>query len=165
MAQFKFNLETVLRQRTTVEQLAQRAVAEARQKLVPLQEKLAELGRQRQQADDDMRQNRLVGTVDVSFIAGHRRFVIAMEQQALALARQIAEAQVLVDRAQAALLQAARARKAIDTLKDRQHERWAEAEAKKEAALLDEAGMQIAFDNLNDAGPRDARPSDGGDGR
>ncbi|HEX8324943.1 MAG TPA: flagellar export protein FliJ [Tepidisphaeraceae bacterium] len=150
MARFHFNLETVLTQRARAEQAAQRQVALARQALVPLQDALMNLDRSRRDADEQLR-TRLVGPIDVSFIGGHRRFVVSLEKQALDLARKIAEAQVLVDKAQAVLLAAARDKKAIETLKERYLERWQEEQAKKENADLDEAGMQIAFTNLTQA--------------
>lgn len=148
MAQFRFNLETVLTQRTNAEHLAQRGVAIARQALVPLQDGLTHLDNQRRAAEADLL-TRLVGPIDVSFIGGHRRFMATLERQAMDLARKIAEAQIAVDQAQAVLLTAAREKKAIETLKEKQRERWTEAEAMKETANLDEAGMQIAYTNLS----------------
>lgn len=153
MARFVFNLAVVLKARENAEQAAQRVVAVARQKLVTLQDALNDLGTQRRQADDEMRK-RLVGPIDVSYVAGHRRFVVSMEKQAMDLARQIAVAQAEVEQAQGVLILAARARKTLEILRDRQLERWQEEQAKKEADLLDEAGMQIAFENLKE--PADA---------
>ena len=147
MARFVFTLAVVLKQKADAEQVAQRGVAVARQALVTAEEELADLDRQRRTADDDMRA-RLVGPIDVAFIGGHRRFVVAMEQRALQLARRIAEARVAVDKAQAVLIAAARERKALELLEGKQHERWVEAQTKKENADLDEAGMRIAFDHL-----------------
>lgn len=150
MAQFRFNLETVLTQRTNTENIAQRNLAMARQALVPLQDALNHLDRQRKEADLELLK-RMIGPIDVSYIAGHRRFIQSLERQALDLARKIAEAQVLVDQAQQALILASREKKAIETLKEKQRERWAEEQAKKETADLDEAGMQIAYANLTQA--------------
>ncbi|MGC4034167.1 MAG: hypothetical protein QM754_21010 [Tepidisphaeraceae bacterium] len=110
MARFVFNLAVVLKARENAEQAAQRVVAVARQKLVALQDALNDLGTKRRQADDEMRK-RLVGPIDVSYVAGHRRFVISMEKQAMDLATQIAQAQAEVDKAQAVLIMAARREK------------------------------------------------------
>lgn len=147
MARFRFNLETVLTQRARAEQAAQRTVALARQVLVPLQERLADMDRQRRQIDQDMRAS-LVGPIDVGLIAGHRRYIVAIEKQGMELIRKIAEAQIAVDQAQTILLAAARDKKAIETLKERYFERWQAEQAARENADLDEAGMQIAFNNL-----------------
>lgn len=149
MARFHFTLETVLRQRERTEQAAQRNLAIARQALVPLEEKLRELDTLRKNADDDLR-SRLVGPINLNFIGGHRRFIVSLETQVLAVAKEMAAAQILVDKAQAALMLAARAKKAIETLREKQLERFNEAQAKIETDNLDEAGMQIAYHNLTE---------------
>ena len=71
-----------------------------------------------------------------------------MERAALDLARQIADAQAQVQKAQAALVESAKQRKTLEKLRDRHLERWTAQQAKRENETLDEAGMQIAYQNL-----------------
>lgn len=151
MAQFTFDLDGVLRQRKNVEQLAQRQAAVAQQALQDLKDQLRRLDEGVQAVTADVRDNHLTGTINVSFITAHRRYILNMERAAIDLARQIADAQLKVDAAQAALLEAAKQRKGIEKLRERNLERWTAAEAKKENENLDEAGMQIAFNNLTEA--------------
>ena len=150
MAQFTFDLDGVLRQRKNVEQLAQRQAAVAQQALQDLKDQLRRLDDDVQKVTADVRQNHLTGTINVSFITAHRRYILNMERAALELAQKIGEAQLKVDAATAALLEAAKARKGIEKLRERNFERWSAAQAKKENENLDEAGMQIAFNNLSD---------------
>lgn len=151
MARFHFELEGVLRQRTNVEQIAQREYATAAQALVTLQEQLRRLDEGVKSVADDMRSHHLTGVLDVNMIASHRRYVVAMERNALELAKQIADAQSGVQKAHTKLVDAARQRKTIEKLKDKQFERWIADQYKRENADLDEAGMQIAFENIVEA--------------
>ncbi len=156
MARFNFELEGVLRQRTNVEHIAQRDYATATQAMVQLQDQLRRLDEGVRAVADDMRAHHLTGVLDVTVIASHRRYVVAMERTAMDLARQIAEAQGKVQKAQQKLVEAARQRKTIEKLKDKQFERWIADQYKRENADLDEAGMQIAFENIVQASKRDA---------
>jgi flagellar FliJ protein len=148
MAQFKFQLEGVLVQRKNIEQIAQREVALATKAMTDLQDKLKRLDENVKQVSDDVRQNHLTGTLDVGFITAHRRYVINMERLAVDLARQIAEAQAKVKKAHETMIEAARQRKTIEKLREKQFERWRLEEDRRENTLLDEAGMQIAYGNL-----------------
>ncbi len=150
MARFNFELDGVLRQRKNVEHLAQKNLAEAMKTMVELQDKLRRLDESVKQVSEDVRQNHLVGEIEVSFIAAHRRYLVGMERAALDLARQIAEAQAKVQRAQQRLVETSKERKTIEKLRDRQFERWMSEQTKRENDNLDEAGMQIAFGNLTD---------------
>ncbi|HEY0009942.1 MAG TPA: flagellar export protein FliJ [Tepidisphaeraceae bacterium] len=151
MAQFTFELDGVLRQRKNVEQLAQRQAAIAQRTLTELQDQLRRLDESVKGVTADVRDNHLTGPINVSFITAHRRYIVNMERAVLDLARQIADAQQKVNQAQAILLEAAKQRKGIEKLRERQLERWTASEAKKENQNLDEAGMQIAFTNLTAA--------------
>jgi len=150
MARFTFALETVLRQRKNAEHIAQREAAIAQQALVDLQARLQKLDREAKAVGDQMRNNHLVGQIDLGVIASHRRYMVAMERTAIDLARGIAAAQVKADQARAVLTAAARDHKVIATLKERQWEEWLARENRREAEILDEAGMQIAFNNLTE---------------
>jgi flagellar export protein FliJ len=50
----------------------------------------------------------------------------------------------ILDDARRALAEAAKQRKIIEKLRERQFERWREDQARRETAWLDEAGTQLA---------------------
>lgn len=151
MAKFNFELEGVLRQRTNAEHIAQRDLATATQTMVQLQAKLKRLDESVKAVTEDVRANHLTGQLDVSFITAHRRYMVSMERAAIDLARQIAEAQAIVNKAQQALVDASRQRKTIEKLRDKQFERFMADQMKRENEALDEAGMQIAYRNLTES--------------
>src|SRR6478672_11232947 len=97
MAQFKFKLAAVLRHREAIEKEKQRdyALALARQK--ELEDQLKALDQQMQATNDDVRQNHLVGRLDVSFITAHRRFLLGMRRKAMEVVSAIAAAQRQAD--------------------------------------------------------------------
>lgn len=151
MARFQFELDGVLRHRKNAEHVAQQRVAEAMKALVALQEQLKRLDEGVKAVTDDVRKHHLTGQIDVSFITQHRRYILSMERNALELARQIAEAQAKVRVAQQHLVESAKQRKTMEKLRDRQFERFIQAQMKKENESLDEAGMQIAFENIKES--------------
>lgn len=148
MTRFQFELDGVLRQRKNTEHIAQKRLAEAVQTLTLLQDQLKRLDEGVQAVNQQMREKHLTGSIDVSLIAQHRRYILGMERQALELARKIAEAQTKVRQAQQNLVEAAKQRKSIEKLRDRQFEQFVERQFKKENEQLDEAGTQIAYQNL-----------------
>lgn len=151
MARFIFNLEGVLRQRKHLEQEKQRVMAEKLKVVTELQIALRKLQETMQTSNEDVRQNRLVGRLDMSFITAHRRFVASIMRQSQGMVQKIALAQRAADVARAELVEAARGRKAIEKLKEKQFQRWREKQARLEAAQMDEIGMQLAYENLSDA--------------
>jgi flagellar FliJ protein len=145
MATFTFNLGGVLRHREFVEKERQRELATAQGELAVLEAELHALDETAQNATNDLRTNRLVGRVDLAFLAAHRRFAIAMQRKALGVAQKIAVARQDVNQKRAALAEAAKDRKAIEKLREKRFEQWRLEQSKKEADALDEAGMQLAF--------------------
>ena len=94
-------------------------------------------------ADKDLRENRLIGKLDLRFLAAHRRFAFSMQRKALALAEQMAQVQVKVDEAQKKLTEAMKRRKAIEKLREKQFERWREDLCRYELHEMDEVAMQM----------------------
>ena len=153
MAKFVFKLEGVLRQRKHVEQQKQRELGLKQRQLVEVQSQLQRLQETVQQANGDVRTNRLVGRLDMQYLAAHRRFLAGMQRQAVATVQKIALAQRAVDEARAAVAEAARQRKVIEKLREKQFERWRAEMNRRELAQLDEIGMQLAYQNLSDGSP------------
>jgi flagellar export protein FliJ len=150
MARFVFRLESVLRHRRREQQQRQRDLAVCEARLAQLKQALARLGEQTQLANEDLRANRLVGRIDLSFLSAHRRFLAAMQRGALEITQRIAVAAKQVADAQAALAEAARRCKTIEKLRERHVERWRTEQSRRELSALDEVGMQIAYRNLSE---------------
>ena len=148
MAQFVFKLAGVLKQRKHEEHARQRDLAERQAHLGALAMQLQRVNDTVAASNDDVRNNRLTGALDMSFIAAHRRFIFAMKQQAIELVQKMAVAQRHVDEALARLAEASKRRKTIEKLREKQFQAWRAEQARKELMELDEAGMQIAYHNF-----------------
>ena len=148
MARFTFSLQTVLEQREHEERACQMDLARARLVQGQLEAKLAQMNDEIVAANEQMRDHHLVGKIDVSIIATHRRFLIAMRSAVTQLAQQIAAARLDCEAKQRKLNDAAKGRKAIEVLRDKQKERWLAEQNRKELAIADDVGMQIAFHHL-----------------
>ena len=147
---FVFTLEPLLEIRRRAEKDKQRAVAAVQQRIGVLVRQVQEAqgviaAQNRQLANEN-----LVGRLDLTFISHEKRYVgsllvmiaqclqkMAVEETALAAARQ-------------ELLAAARDRKIIEKLKEKQYARWREEQAKIEAAFMDEIGTQLALRRMSE---------------
>ena len=145
MAQFVFNLEHVLHARRHAEQERQRLLADEQAAMTKLEAKLRELDGNVQSNMDDLRSNRLTGSLDMRFLAAHRRFVAAVRQEAMGVIQAMARQQLKVDEAQRNLAEAAKQRKIIEKLKERQQERWRAEQAHKDALQADEVATQLSY--------------------
>ena len=143
MAQFKFSLQTVLRQRELIEQDRQRALAAVQRVYNELETDLRRMDEAARAATQDLRDNHLIGSISVDYLAAHRRFSLAMQRKALAHAGRMSEVKKKVDAARAALIEAAKDRKAMEKLRDRRLEDWTEDQNRREAAANDEIAQQI----------------------
>src|SRR5438876_9894825 len=103
MPKFIFKLEGVLRQRKHVEQEKMRAVAMSLKHQSDCEAELQGLNDNVKQTNDDLRRHHLTGVLDMSFLAAHRRFMNAMQRQAISIAQKIALAQQRVTEARTAL--------------------------------------------------------------
>src|SRR5215212_2764963 len=148
MAKFVFRLEPVLKQRKREERDKQRELAVRELVVVNLQIELKRLDDALRSASDDLRNNHLTGSIDMSFLTAHRRFLLSMQRQGRGVVQQIAAAQVQVDDARRKLAEAAKQRKVIERLRERHLLRWREDLARREQAEMDEIGTQIGYANL-----------------
>jgi flagellar export protein FliJ len=146
MAQFKFRLDTVLRQRELEETVAQSAVAEARRKVVAIEEELRDLQGQSDAAAQWMSAGRhLQGPINLQTLAAHRRYLNSVATVGGDKVRRLALAQRDVETARQRLAEAARRRKAIETLRDKQEQQWRTDRRRREDAAADEAATQMTF--------------------
>jgi flagellar FliJ protein len=139
MPRFTFKLEAALRKRKLAEREAQRVLATRLAHANSLDDTLAGLNRDLVGAAKALRDGRLVGTVDVAYLTAHRRYTndVARRGQELLAKRALAEREVVAARTD--LAEAARQRIVLDKLRERQHARWREAQARREQADADEA--------------------------
>jgi len=151
MPRFKFQLEGVLEHRKNIEEQKQRALAAVLVEMQRLKSDLAELDQVARGAVADLRENRLTGRLDMSFLAAHRRFTGSVQRRALAIAQKMALVQRQIDEARSALAEAAKQRKIIEKLRERQLERWRSQQNRQEMEELDDIGMQLAFRQLGES--------------
>jgi flagellar FliJ protein len=141
MAKFEFQFEAVLHHRKVQEDQKQRTLAKLLREKLILENQLRSM---QQTISTDKREmaGSLVGSVDVRRIRQHA----AHAGQVAVLARHMAARLMIVhkqiDLARAELLKAAKAKKAIELLREKQFTRWRKAEDKKDAAMLDEIATQ-----------------------
>jgi flagellar FliJ protein len=156
MAQFVFQLEGVLRHRERLEKERQRDLAIAQAEMMRLEGELTALNQQVRQSTTDVRENHLVGRLDMGYLAAHRRYMLGMQRKALALAQRMAAQQRQVEEAQKALMEASKQRKIMEKLKERRQRNWAAAMAFREAGALDELTTQMSYRDLTARAEGDA---------
>ena len=141
MAGFVFRLEPVLRQRKHVEEQRQRELAELLRRQLILQTQLRTL-QQTVQSDKRQMSDALVGAVDVPRIRQHATHASQVSLRIQQLAAQLFALARQVERARGNLLEATKACKALETLRQRQHERWRSDQERRQTAELDEVAVQ-----------------------
>jgi flagellar FliJ protein len=144
MARFIFQLEGVLRHRKNVEHQRQRDVAEIQAQMTKLQTELLAMDAEVQAVNKDVLQHHMSGKIDASCLIAHRRFMAGAQKRAVDLAQRMGAVQVKLDVARRALTEAAKERKVMEKLKEKQQESWQLAVSRKEAAAMDEVAMQIS---------------------
>lgn len=144
MARFVFSLDSVLRHRKHLEQEAQRDLAKLQGQMVELQSAMAELEKSVKAGMNDLRENRLLGELNVAFLTGHRRYMLVVQRQAMTLGQKMTLLQRQIEEAQKQLVAAAQQRQIMEKLRDRQKQRWAAEQNRKQLAELDDVSMRIA---------------------
>lgn len=148
MARFVFQLDGVLRHRERIEQERQRDLATAQAEMVRLEGELRGMQQDIQQSSADLRDHRLVGRLDMAYLAAHRRYMLGMNRKVIALAQTMAAQNQKVEQARAALAEASKQKKMIEKLRERQREQWSAGQARHEAGALDELTTQLSYRDL-----------------
>ncbi len=148
MAKFVFQLDGVLRHRTNIEQRCKRELAVIQGQMSALDGELRALDASVRASEADLRTNRLVGRLDLAFLAAYRRYAVAMQRKAMGIAQKMAGIQVQLDQAKRNLAEAAKKRKVIEKLRERQLARWREQLERRDVAEMDEIGMQLGHDRF-----------------
>ena len=139
MPRFTFKLDGVLEQRKQVEMQRQRDVATAQQSMLKLQAELDALSALTRNSAAELRSVRL----SAAQLAAHQRFAISTRHKSASLKRQLVDAHRNVTHAQSALTEAAKQRKVMEKLREREHARWIEHQRKLDAAENEETTRQI----------------------
>ncbi len=150
MARFRFNLEAVLEQRRAVERERQREVAALERARLEIEQELR--GRQRaiEGAREDLRDALGKGgagagvTIDLGGVRLQSRAAFHQARQAQMTAIRLAGAMRKVEAARGRLLEAARARKAVEMLRQKRFEEWRRDQERREAAAADEINVMRA---------------------
>ncbi|MGN6367266.1 MAG: flagellar export protein FliJ [Phycisphaerae bacterium] len=147
MAQPKFNfrLESLLEHRKQLEKEQQRRVAEIQQQIQKLVNEIRESEERISSENRALAAEKLVGKLDMQYIAHEKRFVGNLHMKIVLTMQQISRVEQLLAAARAELLAAARARKVIEKLREKQFRRWREEQDRKDSALMDEIGTQTAI--------------------
>jgi flagellar FliJ protein len=145
VARFRFRLESVLEHRRMLEEARQREVAALERERLAVERGIREIQRRIERERDGLRACLAPrGPADarpmrmISAAVGHLRGLAAREVLRLAGVR------TRLERARAALLEAATRRKAVELLRERRYEQWRSEVARREAAALDELAVMRA---------------------
>ena len=148
MAKFTFQLDGVLRHRTNIEHQRKRELAVIQAQMTAFDAELRALDLSVRASVEDLRKNRLVGRLDLPFLAAHRRFALAMQRKAMGIAEKMAAIQIQVERAKRNLSEASKQRKILEKLRERLHARWREEIERRDVAEMDEIAMRLGHDQL-----------------
>lgn len=141
MAVFNFKFESVLTHRRRTEDQRQRELAQLlRQKMI-LESQLRSL-QQRITDDKNSMAGSLLGPVNVNRIRQHAAHSMQVTSRAQQIAVKLLAIHRQIDQSRAALLEATKARKAIELLRDRHYNRWRGEQQRRETAELDEIATQ-----------------------
>ena len=141
MAGFRFRLETVLRQRRMVEDERQRELAKLLRQRMILHDQLRAM-QQSIRGSKAALSDGLVGVVDMDRVANFARYSGQVAARPQGLVIRLAELEKQVKGAQERLLEAVRARRALELLRERQWQAWQQQEERREVARTDEMTVQ-----------------------
>jgi flagellar FliJ protein len=139
MPKFTFRLAGVLDHRKQIERQRQRELSVAQQKILSIQAELDALSAVKRTSSDQLRR----GHLTAASLAAHQRFAAAMRHKAGSLNRQLTDARRELEAAQVVLVEAAKQRKIMEKLRERELARWTQAERKRETSEADEVAQQM----------------------
>jgi flagellar protein FliJ len=142
---FEFRLEALLQHRRSVEKEHQRKVAEIQQETQRLVRQIQECQARIETENKTLTREKLVGALDMQYIAHEKKFVGNLHLQIALTMQKLAGVEQKLAAARVELLAAAKARKVIEKLREKQQGRWRAELDRKEAAQMDEIGTQIAM--------------------
>jgi flagellar export protein FliJ len=137
MSKFRFNLETLLRHRTLVERQKQVELARVAGEIAQLKSQLADATAAARETAAQISRN-------PSGVREHQPFIIAMTTRAAALRRRLAACEAQHVLAHAAFADAAKERKAIEMLREKQFAEWRKKQETQEQSEIDDAAARGA---------------------
>ncbi len=156
MAKFKFQLEPLLRHRRREQEQRQRDLADAMSQRVALEDELRDMQTMIVSSKQNLTEH-LVGRVDLNRVSDFARYSGQVTARAHGMIRRLAQAEQAVTQAREVLLEASRAVKALELLRDKRYEAWKRALDRKETAEIDEISSQAY---IRDMGKKDKRLRD-----
>ena len=147
---FVFKLDALLELRRQTEKEHQRAVAKIQQDINRLQRQIRNTQVAIHQQNRALAADKLIGRLDLTYIANEKRFVGNLQLLMVQTMQKLGNVEKDLAAARAKLLEAARERKVIEKLRDKQFARWKQIQDRKEYAILDELGTQVALRGLTE---------------
>ncbi|HID75733.1 MAG TPA: flagellar export protein FliJ [Planctomycetaceae bacterium] len=138
MTRFRFQLDTLLRLRRSERDERRAALAQAYRAEEILEHQRRQLEEALQQLGRQCRQAAGPGPVDVERLLDARRYEVVLRSQADQLAQQRRAVEEEIDQRRRALVEADRAVRVLEKLKQRGYERFRREENRREIRLLDE---------------------------
>jgi len=150
MPAFRFRFETLLAHRRREEEGRQRELATVLRKQLVMRGQLSglqsDLEGARRQLGDALR-----GAVDLTAVGGFTRFSAQTTVRGRQLVERLSQLEHLIQSARRALMEAVRQRKALETLRERDHDAWTRDRRRVEQAQLDEQAAQAWSRNARTA--------------
>lgn len=140
MAKFKFQFDAVLQQRLAQEELRQRELAKVLRQRLIFHTHLRQMQQTITQSKHDLASG-LVGKVNLEAISQFARFSGQVSQRARMTVAKLAALEKTIAAARQRLLEATRARRALELLRDRQHQQWLRLQDAREQMVLDEIAV------------------------
>lgn len=148
MKKFSFRLEPVLRLRKLQEDQKKRAVGSLQGQIALRQRETLTLAAEMRREGQDLKQQFARGHVDVAMIAFYQSYVSSLQRSINEKITSVGEIQQKLAMARGELTIAARDRRIIEKLKEKQRERYASDLAYQEKLQQDEAGNNLYFRNV-----------------
>ena len=141
-AKFRFPLQSVLDHRQRIENQRRRELAEVEARRQACYDSLRSMQQSILGARHGLGSG-LRGRVDMAQVSGFARYSMEARAEAQQIVQRLAVIERDVERAREQLADAARQRKALELLRDKQLAEWHQRQDRREAAELDEIGMQL----------------------
>jgi flagellar FliJ protein len=136
---FKFSLDSVLKHRKRLEEVAQKEFAEAQANVEAAMRRIEEMYTRMDEVREEIRAAQLRGTGgDLEQIRGMETFLIGHTRRIEAARLGLRELMVIAEQKQELLIEAAKERKILDKLKERKKAEHHELAARAEAKELDD---------------------------
>ena len=151
---FEFRLEALLTHRKQIEREHQLKVAQIQQQIQVLMRQIQDAQARIVEENGRLSVEELVGRLDMQYIARQKRYVGNLHVQIILTMQRMAGIEKTLTTARAELLEAARSRKVIEKLREKQFARWLADMERKQAVENDEIGTQLALRQAAEASIR-----------